>query len=119
MGLARLLLPRVVGQRMGLARLLLPERRLLRVRTLRRLLVLLCRSAGLLPLRDTVQYRLADGSGELRDAAAACCRGLIDWDLSRNLRRRRGCSSELERVGGSGEGCGNSGRPFAKIACYF
>ena len=69
MGLGRLLLPRVVGQRMGLARLLLPERRLLWGGTLRRLLVLLRRSAGLLPLRDTVQYRLADGSGELRDAA--------------------------------------------------
>ena len=50
MGLARLLLPRVVGQRMGLARLLLPKRWLLRVRTLLRLLVLLRRSAGLLPL---------------------------------------------------------------------
>ena len=69
MGLAQLLLPRVVGQRMGLARLLLPKRWLLRVRTLRRLLVLLRRSAGLLPLRDTVQHRLADGSGELRGAA--------------------------------------------------
>jgi hypothetical protein len=51
---------------MGLARLLLPKRRLLRVRTLRRLLVLLRQSARLLPLRDTVQHRLADGSGELR-----------------------------------------------------
>ena len=39
------------------------------VRTLRRLLVLLRRSAGLLPLRGTVQHRLADGSGELRGAA--------------------------------------------------
>ena len=65
MGLARLLLPGVVGQRMELARLLLPNRRLLGVWTLRRLLVLLRRSAGLLPLRDTVQHRLADGSGEL------------------------------------------------------
>src|SRR5215472_6390034 len=51
---------------MGLARLLLPKRGLLRVRTLLRLLVLLRRSAGLLPLRGTVQHRLADGSGELR-----------------------------------------------------
>ena len=66
MGLARLLLPGVVGQRMGLARLQNPKRRLLRDRTLRRLLVLLRRSPGLLPLRDTVQHRLADGSGELR-----------------------------------------------------
>ena len=65
MGLARLLLPGVVGQRMGLARLLLPKR-LLWVRTLRRLLVLLRRSAGLLPLRGTVHHRLADGSSELR-----------------------------------------------------
>ena len=56
---------------MGLARLRLTKRRLLRVRTLRRLLVLLCRSAGLLPLRDTVQHRLADGAGELRGAARA------------------------------------------------
>ena len=66
MGLARLLLPGVVGQRMELARLLLPKRRLLGVWTLRRLLVLLRRSAGILPLRDTVQHRLAGGSGELR-----------------------------------------------------
>src|SRR5215469_7571107 len=71
MGLARLPLPRVVGQRMGLARLLLPKRRLLRVRTLCRLLVLLRRSAGLLPIRDTVQHRLADGSGELRETRGA------------------------------------------------
>ena len=106
MGLARLLLPGVVGQQMGLARLILPKRRLLRVWTLRRLLVLLRRSAGLLPLRDTVQHRLADGSGELRGGVLPKPHRLGSNNNSPAV--ALGCAVEAPR--GGWRGCGRGSR---------
>jgi len=61
-------------------------------------LVLLRRSAGLLPLRDTVQHRLADGSGELRGAARRRAAVASRLGSKPESQTPPGCSSELDRV---------------------
>jgi len=69
-------------------------------------LVLLRRSAGLLPLRGTVQHRLADGSGELRGGVLPKPHRLGSNNNSPAV--ALGCAVEASR--GGWRGCGRGSR---------